>query len=81
MTIYLLDGSGNRIASTTTDANGKYAFTDLTPGVYGVEEIQPAAYLEGGDRSARPAAQLDGVDRILNAQLDSGVDGVELRFL
>ena len=50
VTIYLLDGTGNRIASTTTDANGKYAFTDLKPGVYGVEEIQPAGYLEGSDQ-------------------------------
>ena len=50
VTIYLLDGSGNRTASTTTDADGKYAFTDLKPGVYGVEEIQPADYLEGWDQ-------------------------------
>ena len=43
VTIYLLDGTGNRIDSTTTNDNGKYAFTGLKPGVYGVEEVQPAA--------------------------------------
>jgi serine-aspartate repeat-containing protein C/D/E len=80
VTIYLLDGAGNRIASTTTDQNGKYAFTDLTPGVYGVEEVQPTAYLEGGDAVGSAGGQLDGYDRILQAQLDSGVDGVSYDF-
>ena len=81
VTIYLLDGSGNRIASTTTDSNGKYSFTDLKPGVYGVEEIQPAGYLEGSDQVGSAGGTLDGPDRILDAQLDSGRQRRQLRFL
>ena len=71
MTIYLLDGSGNRIASTTTDANGKYAFTDLQPGTYGTEEIQPAGYLEGGDLVGSAGGTLSGPDKILGAPVGS----------
>ena len=80
VTIYLLDGSGSRITSTTTDANGKYAFTDLKPGMYGTEEIQPAAYLEGSNAVGTAGGTLDGPDRILNAQLDSGVNGLNYDF-
>ena len=80
MTIYLLDGSGNQIASTTTDADGKYAFADLKPGVYGVDEVQPAGYLEGGDRVGSAGGTLDGPDRTLGAQLGSGVSGVNYDF-
>ncbi len=80
VTIYLVDGAGNQIASTTTDADGKYAFVDLKPGVYGVQEIQPANYLEGGDVVGSAGGALDGPDRILNAQLDSGVNGVNYDF-
>ena len=49
VTVYLLDSSGNQITSTTTDANGKYAFTDLLPGTYGTADVQPSGYLQGGD--------------------------------
>jgi len=80
VTIYLLDASGSRIASTTTDANGQYVFDDLKPGVYGVEEIQPQGYLEGGNRIGSASGELDGVNRILKAQLNSGVHGVHYDF-
>ena len=80
VTIYLLDSAGNRVTSTTTDANGKYSFSGLTPGVYGVEEIQPAAYLEGGDQVGSAGGTLDGYDRILSAQLNSGVYGENYDF-
>ena len=80
VTIYLLDGAGHRIASTTTDGNGKYVFDNLTPGVYGVEEIQPSGYLEGGDQVGSAGGNLDGADRILKAQLDSGTKGISYDF-
>jgi serine-aspartate repeat-containing protein C/D/E len=80
ITIWLLDSSGNRIKSTTTNSNGKYSFTDLTPGVYGVEEIQPSGYLEGGDQVGSAGGQLSGYDKILSAQLSCGVNGVSYDF-
>ncbi|MEN6452324.1 MAG: SdrD B-like domain-containing protein [Thermoguttaceae bacterium] len=80
VTVYLLDSSGNRLRSTVTDANGKYAFTDLTPGIYGVEEVQPASYLEGGDQVGTAGGTLDGYDKILSAHLDAGVSGQNYDF-
>jgi len=34
--VELLDGNGNVVATTTTDANGEYLFTGLVPGDYTV---------------------------------------------
>lgn len=36
MQIFLLDGSGNLVAGTETDANGDYSFSDLPPASYSV---------------------------------------------
>lgn len=80
VTVYLLDSSGNRIGSTTTDSNGKYAFVHLRPGVYGVEEVQPANYLEGSNRVGSAGGNRDGVNRTLQAQLGSGVNGINYDF-
>ncbi len=80
VTIYLLDSSGNRVASTTTDTNGQYAFTGLTPGVYSVEDVQPAAYLAGGDAVGTAGGALNGPNQILNAQLNMGANGVSYNF-
>ena len=35
--------------STTTNANGYYQFTNLTPGNYTIVEIDPSGYLSSGD--------------------------------
>lgn len=48
VTIELLDAQGNVIRTTTTNANGEYEFLDLEAGSYGVREIQPAQYFNGG---------------------------------
>jgi hypothetical protein len=80
VTVCLLNGSGTRIGSTTTDGNGKYAFVDLAPGVYGIEEVQPAGYLEGADRVGSAGGALDGPNFIRSVSLDSGVDGVNYDF-
>ena len=48
VTIQLLDAGGNVIRTTTTNAQGEYHFTGLAPGVYGVRELQPSGYLQGG---------------------------------
>ena len=48
--IDLLDGNGNVIATTFTNADGEYAFTGLRPGTYSVREHQPDEYFDGGER-------------------------------
>ncbi len=40
----LLDGAGNSIATTTTDAVGFYSFSGLSAGDYQVVQTQPAGY-------------------------------------
>ena len=52
----LLDADGNPVKPVTTDANGKYVFTNLLPGPYGVTFTIPAGYSEtvknaGDDRA------------------------------
>jgi protocatechuate 3,4-dioxygenase beta subunit len=48
-------GGGVFAAKTTTDATGKYEFTDL-PGnhTYTISEAQPSAYLDGKDSAGTP---------------------------
>jgi uncharacterized repeat protein (TIGR01451 family) len=44
VTVRLLDQNGNELATTTTNANGFYSFTDLAPGTYRVDFVPPAGY-------------------------------------
>ncbi len=46
--VELLDAAGNVVATTFTDANGRYNFGNLRPGTYSVRESQPAGYFHGG---------------------------------
>jgi len=45
VTVNLLGPTGTTVlATTTTDANGNYSFTNLVPGTYRVQFIKPAGY-------------------------------------
>ncbi|MDR3431263.1 MAG: SdrD B-like domain-containing protein, partial [Rouxiella aceris] len=45
VTVNLLDSTGTAtLASTTTDSNGNYSFTDLIPGSYHVGFVKPSGY-------------------------------------
>lgn len=49
--VELYDESGALVASTQTDSSGNYRFTNLMGGEYTVREIQPAGWLQGGQRA------------------------------
>ncbi|HBO46247.1 MAG TPA: fibrinogen-binding protein [Planctomycetaceae bacterium] len=80
VTIHLLDESGKRIASTTTDANGEYRFENLRPGAYGVEEIQPAGYLDGNEKVGSAGGTLAANDLMMKISLGPGEKGVDYNF-
>lgn len=48
VTVTLVNTTTNAEVQTTTQSNGRYQFTDLTPGSYRIQERQPAAYIDGG---------------------------------
>jgi len=64
-TVFLLDGNGTRISqggvavSTTTDANGNYSFSGLTPGSYAVEVVKPTGYAAFSSSNQGTDAALD----------------------
>ncbi len=45
-TVNLLNSSSQVIASTTTDANGDYAFSGLNPGFYTMQDVLQAGYTQ-----------------------------------
>ncbi len=47
---------GAAIASTTTDANGNYSFTDLAPGDYFIEFVTPTGYDKASPSTASAAS-------------------------
>ena len=60
VTVVLLNGSGQAIASTLTDENGNYLFTGLPAGTYTVWVNDTAGVLIGLDQTADPDGGLDG---------------------
>ncbi|CAL1125111.1 unnamed protein product [Cladocopium goreaui] len=80
VTVHLLDSGGTRIATTTTDSQGRYEFTGLAPGIYGVEEEQPAGYFDAGDHVGTAGGTLSGTDSIINITLTSGTNAENYNF-
>ena len=64
VTVNLTDCSGKVIDSTTTDTNGNYLFTDLTPGDYAVQFVAPAGYLFTTADAGGDAADSDATDPV-----------------
>jgi protocatechuate 3,4-dioxygenase beta subunit len=82
-TILLIDGDGNVIAETTTDANGQYEFTGLAPGTYGIVEITPDGLLNGGAQVGSLGGELGSLDlgdSITEIDLGSGNSGENYNF-
>ncbi len=82
--IDLLDANGAVLATTTTDAQGNYAFTGLRPGSYTVREHQPAGYYDGGERVGSAGGVASDIGEtysiIAGIALGSGVSGVQYDF-
>lgn len=64
--IELLDEAGQVIASTRTDSQGQYSFTNLRPGTYSVREIQPSGYFHGGQMAPATGGN-DSLEDLISA--------------
>ena len=78
--IDLLDELGNTVATTTTNAEGRYQFAGLFPGEYQVHEHQPEGYYDGSERVGTAGGEKIGSDDIGSIVLASGVDAVNYDF-
>lgn len=80
VTITLLDSSGGIVATTQTDATGRYRFIGLEPGKYTVRETQPAGYLQGGQRAGSGGGDTSLPDVISAISLGAGTALVDYNF-
>lgn len=80
VTVTLLDETGRVVASTQTDAGGRYRFIGLEPGKYTVRETQPAGYLQGGQRAGSGGGDTSVPDVISAINLGAGVALVDYNF-
>jgi serine-aspartate repeat-containing protein C/D/E len=78
--IELLDVSGNVIASTRTNSNGDYQFTNLKPGTYAVRESQPAGHFQGGQMAPTTGGNSSVDDLISAIVVRSGMSVTEANF-
>lgn len=80
VTVQLFDTQGNLVATTTTDANGRYKFDQLRPGTYTVKELQPSGYLQGGQTAGSGGGNDSQQDVISAIAIGSGVELVNYNF-
>ena len=83
--ISLLDAAGHEVATTVTDAGGRYAFTRLSAGVYAIVETQPATWIDGLDRAGTVRGVVVGQatnpgDRLAGVRLGWGDEGRDYDF-
>ncbi len=75
----LRDGNGNVVATTVTDANGRYRFEGLAPGDYQIFEHQPAGYYQGGQHIGSGGGNILGAD-LTGLKLATGRNVVDYDF-
>ncbi|HEV2968343.1 MAG TPA: SdrD B-like domain-containing protein [Pirellulales bacterium] len=80
VTIDLLDGDGNVLSTTVTNAGGQYSFTDLMPGTYGIRAEQPANYFSEDADVGSVGGVTVGLDTTSQIVLNSGIAGINYNF-
>ncbi|MEQ8438665.1 MAG: carboxypeptidase regulatory-like domain-containing protein [Ilumatobacter fluminis] len=76
-----IDVNGDPVsASTTTDANGDYWFTNLLPGAYEVAETQPTGFSDGAEAAGSTGGDISTNDVIADIPLARGQDSVDNDF-
>jgi len=80
VTVVLRDASEGVRATVQTDAEGRYVFTGLGPGIYAVEETQPGGYYDGAELVGSAGGTLSPPDSITGIRLVSGTAAVGYDF-
>jgi serine-aspartate repeat-containing protein C/D/E len=80
VTIELLNANGSVIATTQTDADGRYVFEDLLPGTYAVREIQANGYFHGGQMAGSGGGDDSTADLIRAINVTPGSELVGYDF-
>lgn len=85
VTLTLLDGGGEVVATASSLPDGSYQFAGLAADEYRVRETQPAGYLDGRDAAGTVAGQVVGTaanpgDEIRAIRLRWGDQGVHYDF-
>ncbi|MGD9648650.1 MAG: SdrD B-like domain-containing protein, partial [Pirellulales bacterium] len=79
-TVELLNAQGTPIASTTTDADGRYSFANLVPGTYQVRLTTPNGYFnQGSDVGTAGGDELSST-LIGSIEIASGTDALNYDF-
>ena len=74
VTVQLLDASGNVVATTTTDKDGKYSFEHLPDGTYSVKVVKDGA-LADTDQTGDPDNKLDNASEPITLNEDNPTKG------
>jgi hypothetical protein len=72
VTVNLLNASNQIVATTVTDANGNYAFNNLKPGQYNIQEIPPTSYFAEGATAGDAGGTTADAEDIVGATLAPG---------
>jgi hypothetical protein len=78
--VELLNAAGEVVQSTTTNAAGRYRFSDIAPGIYTVIELQPDGYFEGGQRAGSHGGDDDKANLISGIEIGPADHLVEYNF-
>ena len=74
VTVQLLDASGNVVATTTTDKDGKYSFEHLPDGTYSVKVVKDGV-LADADQTGDPDNKLDNASQPITLNEDNPTKG------
>ncbi|OYV87373.1 MAG: hypothetical protein B7Z73_10210, partial [Planctomycetia bacterium 21-64-5] len=84
VTVQLLDAKGNLLETTTTAADGTYAFPTagllLRPGTYTVHELIPSGYYATYDSVGNDGGNATDLRTLSNITLSTGQNGVQYDF-
>lgn len=78
--VTLYDAAGAAVATTSTDASGRYQFRNLKPGTYTLREEQPAGYFQGGQKAGSGGGNDSLTDTISAIAIGAGASLVDYDF-